>query len=286
MRGMLMFAHNNDLFDYGKMAYASALSAVHHINESISLVVDEQTWESLLQNYPDAETVFDDPIFIEFEDRNDRHFDLADGSRKKAKYHNTTRLRAYELSPYDETLLIDTDVLVQDSSLRGVWGSSPAIRMNHEISELILSGDNTQVKLSDNSLTTFWATICYFRKCKVTEDFFSLSKYVEKNYEYYGVLHGFPTGIVRVDIILTIAAHIMSGYVGGSKSVVEPLPVEDTVFAWNKDIMIDFDEDRATFLTKSNGKPFPVSTYRTVHCMNKDSMMNMADRIIRTYAFF
>ena len=76
----------------------------------------------------------------------------------------------------------------------------------------------------------------------------------------------------------------MSGYVGGAKSVVEPLPVEDTMFAWNKDIMIDFDEDRTTFLTEFNGKPFPVSTYQTVHCMNKDSMMNMADRIIDTYA--
>jgi hypothetical protein len=284
MRGMLMFAHNNDLFDYGKMAYASALSAIHHIDKPISIVTDESTWEKLLREYPRAMFTFDHAILIDHENTHQRHFDLADGSTKKAKYHNTSRLDAYALSPYDETLLIDTDVLIQDTSLQHVWGSSAYVRMNHEISELNSSEGNTQIKLSDNSLTTFWATICYFRKCKVTEDFFALSKYVEHHYEYYGSLHGFPTSIVRVDYIMTIAAHIMSGYVSGAKTVVEPLPVEDTVFAWNKDIMIDFDEDRTTFLTKSGGRHFPVSTYRTVHCMNKDSMMNMADRIIDTYA--
>lgn len=286
MRGMLMFAHNNGLFDYGKMAYASALGAVHHIDAPISLVTDEETWGNLLDGYPRAEKLFDTPILIEHENKHQRHFGLADGSAKKALYHNTSRLRAYELSPYDETLMIDTDVLIQDSSLENVWGSSACIRMNQKISELILGGGNTQVKLSDKSLTTFWATICYFRKCKVTEDFFALSKYVKEHYEYYGALYGFSTSIMRVDFILTITAHIMSGYVNEASSVVEPLPTEDTVFAWNKDIMIDVEEGRTTFLTKSDGRDFPVATYRTVHCMNKDSMMNMADRIIKTYAFF
>jgi hypothetical protein len=284
MRGVLMFAHNNELFDYGKMAYASALSVAYHIDEPISLVTDEQTWENLLQNYPTARTSFDEPIIIEVEDKNYRNFDLVDGTRTKAKYHNLSRLRAYELSPYDETLLIDTDVLIQDSSLRGVWGSLANIRMNREISHMIKNERNRKRDGDDISLTTFWATICYFRKCKMTEDFFSLSKYVADNYDYYGVLYEFPTNLLRMDYVLTIAAHIMSGYVYKAQSVIEPLPTNDTVFTWNRDIMIDVEKNRATFLINSNGQMFPVSTYRTVHCMNKESMMNMADRIIDCYA--
>jgi len=281
-----MFAHNNDLFDYGKMAYTAALAAIHHIKVPVSLVSDHATWEKLLREYPRAMFTIDQIILIEHQDTHLRHFALADGSTKKAKYHNTSRLDAYELSPYDETLLIDSDVLIQDTSLQAVWGSPAYIKMNHEISELIPATTNTQIKFSDKSLTTFWATLCYFRKCKVTEDFFALSKYVEEHYEYYGTLYGFPTSLVRVDYIMTVAAHIMSGYVHGAKSIVEPLPVEDTVFAWNDDVLIAYDEGRSTFLTKSGGRDFPVSTYRTVHCMNKDSMMNMADRIIQTYALF
>ena len=284
MRGIILFAHNNDLFDYGKMAYAAALAAKHHIKVPISIITDPSTWLPLLDEYPNVLHTFDRAIFTDYRSSHQRHFAMADGSTKKAEYHNTSRLDAYELSPYDETLLIDTDVLVQDNSLQDVWGSSAYIKMNHQISGLLTAKGKTQVKISDTSLTTFWATICYFRKCKVTEQFFKLAKYVELNYEYYGNLYGFPTSLVRVDYILTITAHIMSGYVHKAKSIVEPLPDEDTVFAWNSDIMIDCDAERTTFLTKDGGKYFPASTYRTVHCMNKDSMMNMTDKIIHTYA--
>jgi len=107
---------------------------------------------------------------------------------------------------------------------------------------------------------------------------------VAHDFAYYGVLYGFPTTLVRVDFILTIAAHIMSGYVHAARSVVGSLPNKDTVFAWNKDTILDLEIGKKTFLTKFDGQPFPVSTYRTVHCMNKDSMLQMADRIIDCYA--
>jgi len=285
MRGMLMFAHNNDLFDYGKMAYASALSAVHYIEEPISLVTDDGTWSELVNSYPDAERLFGDPILIEHEKRNERHFDLEDGTRKQALYHNLTRLRAYELSPYDETLLLDTDVLVQDSALRNVWNSTAIVRMNCNISNLVKKNPPDRiVKIGNHGLTSLWATICYFRRCDAAKEFFNIAEYVAQNYNYYGALHQFSTGLLRVDYVMTIAAHIMSGYVPGSESVVTPLPGDDTVFAWNKDILVDVEKGRATFLADVEGRKFPVSTYRTVHCMNKDSMMNMADRIIDQYA--
>jgi len=282
MRGMLMFAHNNGLFDYGKMAYASALAAVYHIDESISLVTDEQTWEDLLRDHPRAESVFADPIFIEVDDNNSKSFDLVDGQRTRAKYHNTTRLQAYSLSPYDETLLIDTDVLIQDRTLRNVWDSRAPIRMNREITDM--KNETETIRLSDASLTSFWATICYFRKSQTTKEFFSLSELIMNNYDYYSILYGFPSGLIRVDYILTIAAHIMSGGVNERNSLVEPLPTKNTIFAWNRDIMIDVELGRASFLIEHNGQAFPASTYRTVHCVNKDSMLNMADKIIDCYA--
>lgn len=286
MRGMLMFAHNNGLFDYGKMAYASALSAVHHIGEPISLVTDEETWEDLLSKHLYARTLFEEPIFVEKGIPNHRQFRLSDGTMKKAEYHNTTRLKVYELSPYDETLLLDSDILIQDSTLAEIWGSKSSIRMNCEVSELVkaMHGTSTITKLGENSMPIFWATICYFRRCPIAKDFFELAQYVVDNYSYYGVLYGFPTSIIRMDFALTVAAHIMSGCIHKARTVVEPLPNEDTVFAWSKDIMVAVEKGRATFLTPFNGQQFPVTTYRTVHCTSKDSMLDMADRIIECYA--
>ena len=285
MRGILMVAHNNELFDYGKMAYASALAAAHYINEPVCLITDERTWDSLIRDFPDAETFFLTPIFIEPNDKeNERRFDMADGTRTRAKYHNLTRLQAYDLTPFSETLLIDSDVLVQDAALRGVWGSHSAMRMNQRTSNLIKTSEYEPYRLSENSLTAYWATICYFRKCPLMDEFFAMVEYVAQNYEYYGVLYGFSSGIIRVDFIFTIAAHILSGYVNNASSVIESLPNDDTLFAWSRDVMINVTPGSATFMVDQKGTGFPVTTYRTVHCMNKDSMQNMTDRIISYYA--
>jgi len=285
-RGILMFAHNNGLFDYGKMAYAAACAASYYIEEPVSLVTDKQTWEELWTVNPNIGDFFDQRIIIEQDTNNKRHFDMSDGTTQKAAYHNTTRFRSYELSPYDETLAIDTDYLIQDRSLCGVWDSRAPVRMNHQISEMVKSAHGfktTHQLLNTTGLTSLWATVAYFRKGPVAEKLYKLAQYVAENYEYYGVLYGFPTNMLRVDFVMTVAAHILSGYVAG-KSVVESLPVDRTLFAWNKDIMVDVEKGKATFLTQFNGQQFPVATRQSVHCMNKDSMLALADRIIDCYA--
>ena len=283
-RGILMFAHNNGLFDYGKMAYAAALAAKYHICEPVTLVTDDSTWNPTWWSN-DAWRFFDDVIFIEPDTVNERHFDMVDGTIEKAAYHNTTRFQAYELSPYDETLLIDSDVLVQDPSLQEVWGSSMSIRMNRKISELVKAahGHKTTLPLSTYGIDTLWATIMYFQKDNTTKELFELCQYVSDNYQYFSALYGFPSTPLRVDFVVTIAAHIMSGYNDG-KSIIDSLPTESTLFAWNKDILVDVDNGRATFITDFDGQKFPVVATQTVHCMNKDSMLALADRIIECYA--
>ncbi len=286
-RGILMFAHNNGLFDYGKMAYAAGCAAAHYIRERISLVTDEQTWEDLWNLNPYVGDFFDDVIMTESDSKNRRHFDMADGSTEKAPYHNTSRFRAYELSPYDETLVLDTDYLVQDRSLADVWGSPAPVRMNRQISELVKHdhGPHHTVQILDGKgMETMWATVVYFRRDPVAEQLYTVAEYVEENYAYYGALYGFPTNLTRVDFVMTVAAHLLSGYLGG-QSVIDPLPVDNTVFAWNKDIMVDVGMGKATFACHSSGgNMFPVVVRRSVHCMNKDSMLALADRIIDCYA--
>jgi hypothetical protein len=285
MRGVLMFAHNNELFNYGKMAYAAASAVMYYLNVPISLVTDKNTWKELLNEYPGAGEFFDQSIFIEKDSVNTRHFDMTDNTLEAAAYHNTTRLQAYDLSPYEETLLIDTDVLIQDSTLNHVWGQLAPIGMNRKISELFKDSNVTRGRwLETRSLQILWATIIYFRKGLQSQQFFDLTKYVVANYDYYGVLYGFSSKLIRVDFALTIAAHIMSGYLHKTDSVVCSLPNDSTLFAWGKDIMTDVQLGQATFVTNVDGQYFPVVTRQTVHCMNKGSMLENADRIIECYA--
>ena len=284
-RGILMFAHDNGLFNYGKMAYASALAARYYLHQDISLVTDTDTWNSLLMQHPEAEDFWDQTIFIEPKTENKRHYDMADGGMQKAAYHNTTRMRAYALTPYDETILLDTDVLVQDPLLNGVWGSQAHIRMNHGISEMIRMYGHTSMRhpLEAHTVDLFWATIMYFKKSRTVEQFFETMQLVVANYQYYGVLYGFPSNMLRVDFVVTIAAHLMSGYVHDARPLVDPLPFEETLFAWNKDVMLNVTKGKALFASKHDAGTFPVIANRTVHVMNKDSMLANADKIIQCY---
>jgi hypothetical protein len=284
MHGILMFAHNNGLFDYGKMAYASSLLAKARIKVPVSLVTDDDTWKQLSKDYPSAEKHFDRIIPVENNKANVRRFRMADGSHKEADYLNTTRLRAYELSPYEETLLIDSDVLVLDDALCGIWGSDAPIRINRGIAEMVKYNTKPFThKLSMSGIDVMWATITYFRKCADAADFFKMVSYVIDNYHYYGLLYGFSTNIFRVDFAVTIVAHILSGYNKDTSMIVDDLPNPNTLFAWDEDILVKFDNNIATFIASDQHNKMPININQTVHCLNKDSMMAHTDGIIRTY---
>ena len=285
MHGVLMIAHDNGLFDYGTMTYIAACMVRYHLdNPPICLITDERTWESLLQKYPMAEVAFLEPIFVEQPEAKDniRKFRTEDGI-KSEKYLNFTRLRAYELSPFNETLMIDSDVLVLDDRLKLCWGSKNEMMINKNVGKLRnpYSVKPCSYRMNDFSLNVLWATITYFKRTKRVENFFELAQHIMKNFSYYGMLYKFPVGLYRNDYAFTVAAHMMSGYVGGGYEFVQPLPVPYTTFAWEDDKLMDVEKGKALFSTKGD---FPVVTRNTVHCMNKMSMLANADKILDHYA--
>ena len=284
MRGVLMLAHDNGLFDYGAMAYLAACMVRYHLSDPpICLVTDEGTWENLLKNYPMAERVFMDPVLVGLSDagKNVRIFKI-DDEIIEAKYLNQTRLRAFELSPFDETLMIDTDVLVLDDRLKLCWGSKNEMMINHRIGRMVdlHNLESGSKKLDDTSLNILWATITYFQRTPRVAKFFDIAHHIMKDFSYYGMLYKFPVKLYRNDYAFTVAAHMMSGYIGNGYEFVQPLPIPYTTFAWEDDVLLDVQRGRALF----NCGTTPVVVRNTVHCMNKASMLANADRILEHYA--
>ena len=284
MRGVLMIAHDNGLFDYGTMTYLAACMVRYHLSDPpICLITDKNTWESLVQKHPMAECVFLDPIIVEHPDVGDdvRQFRTDDGI-KSEKYLNHTRARAYGCSPFDETLMIDSDVLVLDDRLKLCWGSKNEMMINKYVGRIM---EPYRIKprchkMNDLSLDVLWATITYFKRCNRAAKFFELVQHIMEDFSYYAMLYKFPGTLYRNDYAFTIASHMMSGYVGGGYEFVKPLPIPYTTFAWEDDKLIDVEKGRALFQTSY----IPVAVRNTVHCMNKTSMLANADRILEHYA--
>ena len=99
-RGALLFAFNNDAIDYYTMAVKTAKRINHFLNLPVTIVTDKTT--------PNNNYQFDKVINVAG--------DLSNFRDEKI-WINKGRYQAYQFSPYDETLLLDTDYLVNSDKL-------------------------------------------------------------------------------------------------------------------------------------------------------------------------
>ena len=97
-RGILLYANNNAKCDYLKQAYALALSIkIKNANEKIALATSADV----------SYDVFDKIIKIQHND-------------KLTMLHPENRTQFYDISPYDETIVMDVDMLVA-TDLENYW---------------------------------------------------------------------------------------------------------------------------------------------------------------------
>ena len=113
-KGALIFARNNAQIDYIKQAHYSAKRIKKFLNIPTSIVTDSVDY--LKETYKDYEKVFDKVIEVPFTNNSTtkRYFD-GSGVAKHLQFKNDLRTQSYELTPYDETLLLDSDYIIANS---------------------------------------------------------------------------------------------------------------------------------------------------------------------------
>lgn len=230
-KGVLMFAHNNAEIDYIRLAIVNALLCQKNLglsSEQITIVTDSHSLEHA--NNTLGDTVYDAAQYILFEKdisfkaRNNRVYKDTFHHVETLPFYNINRTDAYDISPYDETLLIDADYLILSSSLSACWGHNNDLMMNTRYNDVMMSRNFESLhKLSPAGVDMYWATVVYFRKCsEEAELFFELCKYARDNYAYFSRIYGYDARIFRNDFAFTIAAHTLGGFV---KDPVRQLPV-------------------------------------------------------------
>jgi len=201
-RGALLFAFNNPKYDYYAMAEYTAKRINHFLNIPVTLVTDE----SSIPNKPNYK--FDDVICIDADKSNKRSWSKKDTGMwiNKGRYH------AYELSPYDETLLLDVDYVVNSNQLLKVFDTIDDFGCHNNVS-FLMQPDAEQEMLSRYSYNTLWATVVGFRKTNRCKQIFECLEMVQNNYEHYANLHNFISHMFRNDYALTLAVRIANGHV-------------------------------------------------------------------------
>lgn len=288
-RGFLLYAFNNDQIDYGKLAVCCALSIKAHLkNNNITLVVDYKTQERMRRQFRQKvlETAFNEIVIAKekFSAGNRRHHD-SPWVTFKAPFDNKTRVRSYTYSPYDETILLDTDYIVMSDSLDDVWGSSRDFLMNYKASDLKHKrfGSILEQRISKHGIPMYWATLVYFKKSPFAEMFFDLVDYIREEYNFFQFLYGFPLGFYRNDFSFSIAAHILNGYV---RDRIISFPEDTILTSYQKDGIADVvDDNEIIFLSHSPKEEWKNTLINikdmNVHIMNKKELERVSNKLIK-----
>ena len=143
----------------------------------------------------------------------------------RLQFHNIDRYLAYKLSPYDETILLDSDYLIMSDSLNQCWNSKHDIMINSESIEINTARKTLPRYISEFSIKMYWATVVYFKKSTEAEQLFSFIEHISKNYKFYEEAYLLPKGTFRNDFAFSIAIHMLNGFKENDTFVKElPIP--------------------------------------------------------------
>lgn len=292
-RGIVIFGINNTRIEYVRLAMMAASFAKKNMpGIPTCLITDEDSVsqfrtgdKSFTQELTD---IFTDVVVIDsskelpnvrtYRDTRYYHF--------KEHFKNSSRSSVYNLSPYDETLLIDCDYLICNDSLSAVWGSSEEVMINKEAIGLMHNEMMVdEQRLNPFGIRMYWATVVYFRKGEKAKLLFDLIEHIKDNWDFYKILYDFPGTLFRNDYAFSIAIHMLNGFV--EEDFVVDLPDKKILTA------LDFDQfygiSSPTTLhffandMKENWKFYATKTTGlNVHCMNKLSLINNMKEIMET----
>ena len=205
-RGVVLVAHNNTTTNYFEMASYTAKRVNEFLNLPVTVITDS--------NSVSETNIFDKVILT---DANKSNF------LRKTNWINKGRFKVFDLSPYEETLVLDVDYLINSNRLNELFNYDNDF-MCHKNTFWLMNTTTEQEKLSKKSIETLWATVIKFKKTNRTEQIFNMLEIVQNNYDHYSKIYGFLPMPYRNDYGLTIALKTVNGHLENTQDYI-PWPL-------------------------------------------------------------
>ena len=274
--GAILFAQNNTTVDYIKLAVFAARRIIDHLDIPVSIITDNKQW--LINHYPDH--LFDTIIEIPIETTpQQKYFNDGSLASQKLEWKNKSRSSVYDLTPYDRTLVLDSDYIISSNILK------PALNNSHDFQIYKNSFDlaswrttNEFKRINQYSIPFYWATTFIFNKTEIMQCFFDLIAYIKSNWLYFRNLYSIDHPVFRNDFAFSIAIHIMNGKTNGEFAIELPGIMSYSI---DKDILIDIVDDKIHMLIEKQNHSGEYILSKTqgidLHIMNKLSLSRFID---------
>jgi len=276
-KGALIFAHNNATMDYVKLAIFAAERVKRFLKVPVSIATDSKAY--LLKTFPDHP--FDQIIDITPETSTSQQKKFHDGTMAftLGEWKNLSRFRAYDITPYDRTLVLDSDYIINSSVLQSAFEKDTPFQIYKKSFDLSGWRDTAQFqRINQYSIPFYWATVFVFDKNTITQAFFDLVLYIKSNWLYFRVLYGIEPTNFRNDFAFSIAIHLMNGKMSGDFAI--ELPGTMT-YILDRDICLKIEDTAIQFLIEKKdhlGEYLAAKTQGIdVHIMNKASLSRIID---------
>lgn len=211
--GALFFAFNNEHTDYLALAAWNANRVRHHLGIPVA-VVTNITEHGLLSN-------FDQVIQCEAEAGGKRYFDDYASS---VTWYNANRTDAYSLTPWEHTLVLDADYVVNSNNLQVVLAAKQDFMCFRDAFDMSKDHGAFAPTFGRYNFPMWWATVMMFRKSSTAQYIFDAMHMIRQNWNHYRELYGIDRPNYRNDYALSIALGIMSGHTLRVDAIPWPMP--------------------------------------------------------------
>jgi len=199
--GAVIFAYNNEKIDYVSLAAWSAKNIHRHLDIPVCLITDK----------PATHNEFDHVVITNTipSTSNSRHFsDLG-----HVTWHNLDRMSVYDLTPWDQTLVLDADYVVASDQLKIVLECQHNFMCHKDAYDVTgkdsFDGLNT---FGQYCMPMWWATVMMFRKSTRAKLIFDSMSMIRDNWTHYRRLYSNNQPTYRNDHALSIALNIENGH--------------------------------------------------------------------------
>jgi hypothetical protein len=188
---------------------------------------------------------------------------------KISPWLNASRCNAWEDSPYDETIVLDADYIVNSNTLLKLFDTKQDFLIHQTVSDVTAQNHfNGQKSFGELHFPQSWATVFYFNRAKNNQLIFETVRMIKENYTHYANLYKFPRMPFRNDFAFSIALGMLNGHtITDNNGIKWPLTTAST------NVVVSVEDDTIKLEYEKNNKHMRLEIADLdLHVMNKKAM--------------
>jgi len=268
-KGFLTLAQNGQV-DYVRTAYVLAMSlrlSQEKVN-NLSIIVNKDS--DIPGKY---KKWFDKIIYID---------------KPEDQWKINNKWQFFELTPYDETIILDSDMLFFNDisiwwDLLSTYDINFTTKVRNYRNEVVTS-DYYRKAFTDSKLPNLYTAMFYFKKTKEVETYFKLVKLIFKNWkDFYDALLKNPPKFLSGDVVFALAAKIYFDYNWNNRSNFLSF-VHMRSRLQDDDIVTDWSKELSSFFTNCHGKiELKINNFNQIYPFHYIKKSFLSEEVVEFY---